>query len=639
MSTLSAWIALLGWAPLVVVLFAMLPVRRAVVGGAIGAWLLIPPIVIDIPGFPDYGKSSAATVGILIATAIFESQRLLGFRVRWFDLPMILFCACPFFSSLSNDLGPYDGLSASFRQSVAWLFPYLIGRLYLTDLAAMREMAMGMVIGGLLLLPLVLYEIRMSPVLMSMVYGVGNWEGAYRFGGYRPRVFFAAGLELGLWMSAVTLIAWWMWRSRAMKQIAGVPGGVIVATLFVVTILCRSTGSTVLLFIGIGTLWCCWRFQSKRPMWALLSAAPLYCTLRITHLWSGDQLVVLSRMLINESRARSLEYRLINDELLIAKTFQCPLFGWGGFGRAFVYDDYGRILSVPDGMWIGCLSSFGILGLALMTTAMLLPAWLFIKRFPLAQWRHPSIAPAVGIATIVSLMQIDGLFNGMLNLLYVIGAGGLANLGASPGNSSLGSDSRPEQEASDLERPSTNPPRGEVSTLSARYRTLGRSLHSEGRVPEAKTAWEHALALMTPCSASWCDQANNLAWLLANTPVESQRDPARAVELAQAAVQAHPDSATFWNTLGAALHRHGDHDSAIIALERAVDLSEAGTPYDFLFLAMAHAHKGDLARASLAYNQAKFLLERDPASHPRMALLQEEAQSRLKSLESRVPAP
>ena len=97
----------------------------------------------------------------------------------------------------------------AFRQTVAWFLPYLVGRLYLTDVEALRELALGMIIGGLCLIPLCLFEIKMSPQLNYIVYGFGAF-GAFegtRWGGYRPRVFFTSGLELGLWMNAT---AWWL---------------------------------------------------------------------------------------------------------------------------------------------------------------------------------------------------------------------------------------------------------------------------------------------------------------------------------------------------------------------------------------------------------------------------------------------
>ncbi len=638
MSSINALIALLGWVPLVLVLFAFLPARRAVVVGAVGAWLILPPVGIALPGFPDYDKAVAATVGILIGTAVFESRRLLSLRPTWVDLPMILGPVIPFLSSLSNNLGVYEALSASEQHVVMWLLPYLVGRMYFADTEGMREMAVGMLIGGLLLVPPIMFEIRMSPLIMLKIYGMGG-DGTTRFGGWRPHVFLSNALELGLWMSTVTSISWWLWRSKVYRSLLGIPSRIVFASLFLFTILCRSTGAIILMIFSLATLGACWRFQAKWPMWAMLFAAPLYCTLRITGLWSGAQAVELSRILINESRARSLEYRVINDELMIAKVFQRPLLGWGRFGRSMVYDDYNRILSVTDGMWIVYLGMNGMVGLIFMEASMLTPAAAFIRRVPIARWRDPEIAASIAIATIVSLCMIDGLFNGQLNLLYVMGAGGLAGMATSRMGSGLGGRSK------SVEAPASTRPLaiGSMNGSIDRYQKLGRSFKAEGRIADARLAWEHALGLMgtkgTTPDASWCDLANDLAWMLANTANEADRDVERAVELAKAVTKAHPESATYWNTLGAALYRRGDHAAAIEALDQARHRSQGGTPFDLLFLAMAHARIGALDEAGHAFSRATLLIEQPLAAHGELASLFEEARSLLESLELGIAAP
>jgi hypothetical protein len=142
-------IALLGWIPLSISLLALLPPRRAVVASVIGAWLLLPPAAIPLSGLPDYDKMMAATVGILLGTLIFQPNRLLEFRPRWFDLPMLCWCIAPLISSLQNGLGVYDGLSGSLLCIVRWTLPYLIGRLYLGGPEGLRELTIGIIFGGI----------------------------------------------------------------------------------------------------------------------------------------------------------------------------------------------------------------------------------------------------------------------------------------------------------------------------------------------------------------------------------------------------------------------------------------------------------------------------------------------------------
>ena len=265
----------------------------------------MPPIGIDLPGLPAYDKAAAATVGILLATVVFQPHRLVGLRLRWFDLPMLVWCVCPFISSVANELGAYDGVSMVCRQMITWLFPYLVGRLYLSDVEGLGDLALAMIVGGVCLIPCCFLEIRLSPIMSKMVYGFGG-QGAFegtRYGFYRPRVFFASGLELGLWMNAVSLVAWWLWQSGQLKRLWLVGGGTICAALLITTVACRSTGATVLLLVGMAALWICQRTGTKWAMWALLLAAPLYCFVRINDLWSGASAVDLVRIVTTEERA------------------------------------------------------------------------------------------------------------------------------------------------------------------------------------------------------------------------------------------------------------------------------------------------------------------------------------------------
>ena len=108
---IGAQIVLLAWIPVVLVVF-MAPAGAAHYGGRLSRRVAAPAAHREsaLPGLPDYTKTGAAVLSILLATIIFEPTRLFTFRPRWFDLPMLVFCVCPFFSSISNDLGAYDGI-------------------------------------------------------------------------------------------------------------------------------------------------------------------------------------------------------------------------------------------------------------------------------------------------------------------------------------------------------------------------------------------------------------------------------------------------------------------------------------------------------------------------------------------------
>lgn len=421
-------IVLFAWFPVVLMLFAILRPRHAVITAYIAGWLFLPFAGFDLPGLPAFTKITATSYAVLVGALLFDSDRVLRFRPRWIDLPMILWCLVPLATSVTNDLGVYDGLAGVAGKTITWGLPFFIGRLYFGDLIGLRELAIGIVIGGLVYVPLCLYEIRMSPQLHRMFYGyhVRGWSGM-RFGGYRPSVFLDTGLALGIWMTVASLMGVWLWRTKSLLSIRGVPMSLLVSVLLMTTILCKSTGALILLFVGIAVLMMTKWTRSPILLACLVAAPILFIGLRSTGRWSGDVLVELSGY-ISEERARSLQSRLENDDILAEKAWRRPIFGWGTWGRNRVYDDQGRDMSTTDGLWIIAFGHNGIVGLAALYTTLLLPAVLLLRRVPARQWATPAIAPAAALAVIVVLFAIDCLFNAMFNPIFLAAAGGLAGL-------------------------------------------------------------------------------------------------------------------------------------------------------------------------------------------------------------------
>jgi len=660
-------LALIGWIPLCVGLFAVLPARRAVIVAIIAAWLFLPPATLLLPGFPDYSKSTAATLGIVLGTLIFEPGRLLAFRFRWFDLPMLLWCLCGFASSAANGLGMYDGLSALFSKIIVWGLPYLIGRLYFNTPEALKELAIGIIIGGIVYVPLCLFEIRMSPQLLRRIYGIGKWHGM-RLGGYRPNVFFKTGLELGLWMTAVSMTAVWLWRSGTIRKIGLFSfGAVVVPVLLITTVLCRSTGALFLLLVGLTILFLSTRFNTKWLLFALLLTAPLYYAVRIPNYWNGEPFGDLTRTYLDPARAQSFEFRLQMENILAHKAMQQPILGWGGWGRNRVTDKTGRDIAPTDGMWIIHLGVHGLVGLSLWTTAMLLPSFLFALRYPVRQWHDPTIGSMAVLAVLICLYQIDCLMNGFVNLIYITAAGGLMCALPPP---RYGEDELSRSVSGDLQRrrdvgaftlegdlPGNGQGLDETDwsqeelfdpalaapqyRLAERYERLARSLRAQGQLRDARAAWTHAFDLLTGLASSHlhitayrtrqADCANNLAWFLVSEPGSEVSDPHLAVQLATRATQTEPSNATYWNTLGAARCRAGDPSGAIAALEHSLALTDGGTAFDHLFLALAHAQLGLHDQAGFWCAQADRWIQQRGANHPELLRLRDEVHARLAS--------
>jgi tetratricopeptide (TPR) repeat protein len=128
----------------------------------------------------------------------------------------------------------------------------------------------------------------------------------------------------------------------------------------------------------------------------------------------------------------------------------------------------------------------------------------------------------------------------------------------------------------------------------------GHQLAAAGRHREAADVYRKALEGHEGRAAEFADpgvyaalrasKQNRLAWALVMSPDLDARDPARAVTLAQEAVEHVPDSGAYWNTLGAAHYRAGNWGPCRAALERSMQARGGGDGFDWFFLAMVY-HK------------------------------------------------
>ncbi len=643
--TAFALIALLGWPFLVGILFLMAPDRRTVAFAIVGGWLLLPPYSLVFTGFPDYTKVTASIIGILGATILLAPNRLLQLRPGWIDLPMVVWCLLPYATFPSNGLTLYSAMSDSLEQTVFWGAPYLIGRLYFQTLEDLGYFARAIVIGGLAYIPPCLIEIRLSPQLSRMLYGYANWQGT-RLGGYRPSVFFATGLELGLWMTAASMTGWWMWRTGVIRRMGAWPFGVLLSGLLATTVLCRSTGALILLILGMTAIWLTTRLRTRMVLVGLLLVGPIFVTARTTGAWSGAEAVELANATVGAERAESLEFRYKCEKKQMARAMIRPLLGWGGFGRNFVtFDDNPNKLMPPDGLWIAVLGTKGLIGLISLYLAIILPAARAVRLVPPRSWSDPRLAGAMIGVGLLGIYIIDSLVNGFVNIIYLAMCGGLATVstreflaGGKTGELSkpreaLPTRARPRR-PKDLAAESASGP----ARLAEQCRSLGRSYRREGRADAADAAWSQALdwlaaAVTANPSAdaprrAWCDCANDLAWLRANRPEESRRDPKSAVTLARRTVEEYPEIATYWNTLAAALYRADDLDGALAALARSRSLA-GGTAFDEVLQAMALGRSGEVEAGREALARALLLSERDHPGHAELAALCDEAQALL----------
>ena len=424
-------IATLGWAVVVPALFLVMPARRAVLVGYIGGWLFLPMAGFTFVGIPDYTKHAAVSIPVLVGSLLFDSRVWARLRPRMIDVPMAVFCLSPYVTTAlmgSNVLGdPSHVLTQLFR----WGIPYAVGRAYFRDWRHLRELAIGVFIGGLVYLPFVWYEIRMSPQLHRMVYGFfqHSFLQHIRYGGFRPIVFMQHGIMLGFWMAAASLTGLWLWQSRSLVRLWGAPMALLVPVLIVTTVFCKSANGILLLGVGIVVLFATRLLRSPIPLLALALVAPAYIALRATDLWSGGDLVSLIAS-VDSTRAGSLDARMRQEDVYTDQAFERPFFGWGGGGMIPTNEAGHRLVRGNDGFWIITFGLYGLVSLVSVFLAILLPAMVLILRIPAGTWTRPDVGPTVSLAVVVTLFAIDCLSNGMLNPVYALAIGGGCGVGS-----------------------------------------------------------------------------------------------------------------------------------------------------------------------------------------------------------------
>jgi hypothetical protein len=429
-----AWLVFLG-APL----WAFLHVlgRRAtsasIAAGVIFAWLAMPLMRVNVPLLPDLEKETLV-VGAVLAGMLAAGRRLpRGVGLGLADVAVAVLCVAPFCASVANGLGVFDGISSALRHVFVFAVPYAIGRIAFADARSLRDLARFTALGALCYLPPILLESRMAPQLHQWVFGMPGrvgWETADFYGPLRwkPSVFLQSPLELTLLMGMGAMAAWWLWRLGE-RRIGPVPIRLAVPAAAFATLMGKSLGGVTLTFAGVASMWLVARRGGRVLLLALLCAVPLYIGLRASGAWDGMSFIRFLETNVSERRAESFLTRIVNENILVEKALEQPLFGWGGWGRNRVYDEEGNDISITDGFWVITLGTYGWVGLG---------GWLALFFFAivplLARWRSRGFqrlraGPALWGVLAVLLHSIDCIANAMLNPLYYILLGALASAG------------------------------------------------------------------------------------------------------------------------------------------------------------------------------------------------------------------
>jgi Tfp pilus assembly protein PilF len=161
--------------------------------------------------------------------------------------------------------------------------------------------------------------------------------------------------------------------------------------------------------------------------------------------------------------------------------------------------------------------------------------------------------------------------------------------------------------------------------LVRNYLSLVALLWQRNQQSKAAEPFPKALALAPDDAAV----NNEVAWFLVTVPEPRFRDSAEAVRRARKDVTASPEEGNYWNTLGVARYRAGDHKGAVADLEKSVLLQQGGDSFDWFILAMANWRLGDHVKARRWYHKAENWLRQHPSQNATLRLLRGEAEGLL----------
>jgi hypothetical protein len=151
-----------------------------------------------------------------------------------------------------------------------------------------------------------------------------------------------------------------LWRAKI--RLYRLPSAGVTVYLSGVLVLCKSFGALLDGVVLIPAVrWTAPRFQMRLAV-ILVSIALIYPALRSFDLFPTQTLVQMARS-VSDERSRSLEFRFVNEDKLLDRAFERPIFGWSRYGRNRVFnEESGGDESVTDGLWIITFGQYGVFG-------------------------------------------------------------------------------------------------------------------------------------------------------------------------------------------------------------------------------------------------------------------------------------
>lgn len=373
-----AWLVLYSWPIVGIILYNRLRLDIAFCATIFGGYLLLPEgIGFNPPILPTFNKYTIPPLTAFVLTAVKLSQNTQSISALpgWIPrdpvtLSLLALLVLGTFGTIFTNQDPlfygpryligmriYDGFSFSLELFMM-LLPFLVARRLFATPETQRTLLLALALSALVYTIPALWEIRMSPQLHRQLYGYfsGPFLQQLRADGFRPVVFLNHGLALGIFLCFATLSAAGLYRmtTGSVQKKWGWATGWLLCIL----VMTKSFGALSICLLLLPVL------LFLTPRLQVLIAAGVasiiltYPVLRVADLIPTQRILTIVES-IDVGRAQSLSFRFENEDRLLAKSQERPIFGWGGYSRSRVFNDKGQDISVVDGAWVGELGGGG----------------------------------------------------------------------------------------------------------------------------------------------------------------------------------------------------------------------------------------------------------------------------------------
>lgn len=403
-------------------------------------YLLLPVgIGISLPVIPTIDKNMLAAITAYVilsttrkTTAKVQDNIVIVLIIMLFSSPFLTWLTNTDRLSFGYGTLVKDGLTAGYVfQAFFYIvpiiyIPFILGARYLRSQESHTTFVRILILAGLAYSLPMMWEVRMSPQLHSEIYGFSpaDFRQQIREGGYRPMVFLGHGLYVAVFAAAAAISSLLIFKYKTVFNSGKIAKFQkwIPFYLLTVVFLCKTWSALIYCFIALGAVMLLSRNKVLLLALGIAVFVFFYPILRGVGMVPTQQIIDKIET-INYERASSLRVRFENEDRLLVRGNERPLFGWGGSGRSRVRDELtGEDISITDGTWIIIFGIYGWWGYIGVFGLLAYPVFRLYRQLNSPHAKNIGLNTAI-IALLLSLNMLDLLPNSSMNPLTFLFAG------------------------------------------------------------------------------------------------------------------------------------------------------------------------------------------------------------------------